>query len=49
MILQGQGIGRELKLIGSPIRMSASPVELRRPPPSLGQHTAEVFGDDFVK
>lgn len=49
MILQGQGIGQELKLIGSPIRMSASPVELRRPPPSLGQHTAEVFGDDFVK
>jgi len=47
--LQGQGIGRELKLIGSPIRMSASPVELRRPPPSLGQHTAEVLGDDFVK
>jgi crotonobetainyl-CoA:carnitine CoA-transferase CaiB-like acyl-CoA transferase len=30
-------------LVASPIRMSASPVQYRRAPPTLGQHTAEVL------
>ena len=32
-----------VRLIGSPIKMSESPVSYRRPPPTLGQHSAEVL------
>lgn len=32
-----------LPLVGSPLKMSATPVAYRRPPPLLGQHTAEVL------
>ncbi|NNG02585.1 MAG: CoA transferase [Inquilinus sp.] len=32
-------------LIGSPIKLSETPVGYRRPPPTLGQHTDEVLGD----
>jgi formyl-CoA transferase len=32
-----------VQLVGSPIRMSASPPALERAPPTLGQHTAEVL------
>lgn len=35
--------GADIDLIGSPIKMSASPVSYRRPPPSLGEHTDEVL------
>jgi crotonobetainyl-CoA:carnitine CoA-transferase CaiB-like acyl-CoA transferase len=38
-----------LKLVASPIRMAASPVQYRRPPPLLGEHTDELlagFGID---
>lgn len=31
-----------LELIGSPIGLSATPWTLRRPPPTIGQHTGEV-------
>ncbi len=30
-------------LIGNPIKLSATPVSYRRPPPTLGQHTEEVL------
>ena len=43
MILEGQSNGRALRFIGSPIGMSKAQVTLRRPPPMLGQHTAEVM------
>jgi crotonobetainyl-CoA:carnitine CoA-transferase CaiB-like acyl-CoA transferase len=33
----------EVSLIGSPIKMSATPVRYRRPPPRLGEHTDEVL------
>jgi crotonobetainyl-CoA:carnitine CoA-transferase CaiB-like acyl-CoA transferase len=33
----------EVPLVASPIRMSETPVEYRRPPPLLGQHTREVL------
>lgn len=32
-----------VRLIGSPIRMSGTPVTYRQPPPLLGEHTAEVL------
>ncbi len=31
--------------VASPIRLSRTPVEYRRAPPTLGQHTAEVLAD----
>ena len=36
------GIG-EVSLIGSPVKMSATPVTYRHAPPTLGQHTAEIL------
>ena len=35
----------DLELVASPIRMSATPVTLRRPPPLLGEHTDEVLAE----
>jgi crotonobetainyl-CoA:carnitine CoA-transferase CaiB-like acyl-CoA transferase len=43
MLMQGPGEGQECKFIASPIEMSAAPVELRRAPPRLGQHTEEIL------
>ena len=40
------GAGTVAKLVGSPIRMSAATVGSRRAPPVLGQHNAEILGDD---
>jgi len=37
--------GGAVDLIGNPIKMSATPVSYRRPPPSLGQHTDDVLRD----
>jgi len=44
----------DLPLVGSPLKMSATPVEYRLPPPLMGEHTEEVlrelgFGDDGRK
>jgi len=36
-------LGGRVDLIANPIRFSATPVDYRRPPPRLGQHTAEVL------
>jgi len=33
----------EAPLIGSPLKLSDTPVSYRRPPPTLGQHTDEVL------
>src|SRR5207237_5355373 len=33
----------EVPLIGSPLKLSDTPVSFRRPPPTLGQHTDEVL------
>lgn len=32
-----------LQLVGNPIRLSRTPVEYQRPPPTLGQHTREIL------
>ena len=34
-----------LRLVASPLKMSATPVQTRRPPPLLDQHGAEVLAD----
>jgi len=34
-----------LRLVASPLKLSATPVRSRRPPPLLGQHDAEVLAD----
>ena len=44
LVLEGEGEGQPVRLIGSPIELSNAPVVLRRAPPRLGQHTAEVLG-----
>jgi crotonobetainyl-CoA:carnitine CoA-transferase CaiB-like acyl-CoA transferase len=35
----------ELRLVASPMKFSATPVQYRRPPPLLGEHTAQVLGE----
>ncbi|MEK9672707.1 MAG: CoA transferase [Rhodospirillaceae bacterium] len=35
--------GGKVSLLGNPIKLSATPVTYRRPPPTLGQHTDEVL------
>ena len=34
-----------LPLVASPMALSETPVQYRRPPPTLGEHTAEVLGE----
>jgi crotonobetainyl-CoA:carnitine CoA-transferase CaiB-like acyl-CoA transferase len=34
-----------LRVVASPIKLSATPVQYRHAPPLLGQHTAEVLGE----
>ncbi|HLL10444.1 MAG TPA: CaiB/BaiF CoA-transferase family protein [Rubrivivax sp.] len=34
-----------LQLVASPMKLSATPVHVRRPPPLLGQHTEEVLAE----
>ena len=35
----------QLSLVASPMKLSATPVQLVRPPPLLGQHTDEVLAE----
>ena len=37
--------GKAAKLIASPLKLSATPVSYRRPPPMLGEHTEEVLAE----
>jgi formyl-CoA transferase/CoA:oxalate CoA-transferase len=34
-----------LKTLGSPLKLSAQPPSIRRPPPVLGQHTDEILAE----
>jgi len=38
-----QALSGEVELIGNPLNMTRTPVQYRRPPPTLGQHTDEVL------
>jgi len=40
--LSGKG---DVSLIGSPVKMSATPVSYRHAPPTLGQHTNEILAE----
>jgi crotonobetainyl-CoA:carnitine CoA-transferase CaiB-like acyl-CoA transferase len=44
--MEGPTFGRT-EGVGSPMRFSRTPVGLRRPPPGLGEHTAEVERDGW--
>jgi crotonobetainyl-CoA:carnitine CoA-transferase CaiB-like acyl-CoA transferase len=34
-------------MLGIPFRFSATPASVRRPPPTLGQHTEQVLRDEL--
>ena len=34
-----------VRLVASPMKFSATPVQCRRPPPLLGEHTAQILGE----
>jgi crotonobetainyl-CoA:carnitine CoA-transferase CaiB-like acyl-CoA transferase len=38
-------VAGKLKVLGSPIKLSAQPASIRRPPPTLGQHTDEILAE----
>jgi crotonobetainyl-CoA:carnitine CoA-transferase CaiB-like acyl-CoA transferase len=35
--------GRRLRMVGLPVKYSATPASIRRPPPRLGEHTEEIL------
>jgi crotonobetainyl-CoA:carnitine CoA-transferase CaiB-like acyl-CoA transferase len=35
----------DVRLVASPIKLSATPVRAERPPPLLGEHTAQVLSE----
>ena len=37
----------ELKMLGIPFKFSDTPASVRRPPPTLGQHSDEILGEDL--
>jgi formyl-CoA transferase len=43
MVIEGFDGDLKMHLVGSPIRMTSAPVDMRRPPPRLGEHTDEVL------
>ncbi|MEO8751760.1 MAG: CoA transferase [Casimicrobiaceae bacterium] len=45
MIMEANDGDVKMSLVGSPIRMSAAPAAIRRPPPRLGEHTDEVLAE----
>jgi crotonobetainyl-CoA:carnitine CoA-transferase CaiB-like acyl-CoA transferase len=36
--------GRPVRLLGNPLKLSATPVAYQHPPPHLDQHRAEIIG-----
>jgi formyl-CoA transferase len=37
-----------IKVLGSPLKMSATPPQIHRAPPMLGQHTAEILNEGLI-
>ena len=42
--MQHPDIG-DLRLVGSPLKFSATSVDYRLPPPRLGEHTAQILDE----
>jgi formyl-CoA transferase/CoA:oxalate CoA-transferase len=38
-------VAGKIKMLGSPVKLSAQPAAVRRPPPVLGQHTDEILAE----
>jgi crotonobetainyl-CoA:carnitine CoA-transferase CaiB-like acyl-CoA transferase len=36
-----------LKLVGMPYKFSGTPASVRRPPPTLGEHTNEILREEL--
>jgi crotonobetainyl-CoA:carnitine CoA-transferase CaiB-like acyl-CoA transferase len=36
-----------LRLLGIPFKLESTPARVRRPPPTLGQHTAEILREEL--
>jgi crotonobetainyl-CoA:carnitine CoA-transferase CaiB-like acyl-CoA transferase len=34
-----------IRVMNNPIRLSGAPATIRRPPPTLGQHTTEILSE----
>ena len=45
MLIEADGIGERVRVVGSPVHLADAPVTMRRPPPTLGQHTDEVMAE----
>ena len=46
MVVELEADGSDpLRLLGIPVKLSATPGKIRRPPPALGEHTAEVLAE----
>jgi crotonobetainyl-CoA:carnitine CoA-transferase CaiB-like acyl-CoA transferase len=45
---RGEGLADDVLMPGAPYVLSATPWELRRPAPKLGEHTAEVLGESGI-
>jgi formyl-CoA transferase len=44
MVMDGKlGTGESIQMLASPIKVPSSPMQLRLPPPALGEHTDEVL------
>jgi formyl-CoA transferase len=45
MIIETKGDSGTVRLVGSPLDMSAAPFAVRRPPPPLGAHGAAILAE----
>jgi crotonobetainyl-CoA:carnitine CoA-transferase CaiB-like acyl-CoA transferase len=43
VVAMGHPLAPDLRLIASPMKLSATPVQYRRAPPLLGQHSRELL------
>ena len=45
MLLEGDDGEQVMRVVGSPIEMSAAPVTMRQTPPRLGEHTEQILDE----